>query len=111
MGCSEKYSSPGSQSSHATAGSSIFKGAHATLELVLDYVRPEPLDHVGVVVAISQVVVQCREAMLVTRPFHASKLLLIESWLINISPVVCGAICSVAPPAFPTAPRLPPARP
>jgi hypothetical protein len=53
---------------------SVFEPADAALELVLDYIRPQPFDDPGIVVAIRKVVIQSREVMALTGSLHGREL-------------------------------------
>ena len=69
---------------------SLLEAAHATLEFVLDRVRPKPLDDPCIVIAVGQVVVQRGKTMTLAGFFHGGQLRLIELRAIDISPIEKG---------------------
>src|SRR5579862_590683 len=70
----------------------IFEAPRSAFHLVLDQVRPHELDHASIVVAIRKIVVQGREAMLLTSLLHACQLTIFKFVVIDVSPIVSRSV-------------------
>jgi hypothetical protein len=57
------------------------------LHTVFHQVRPDEFDHPRIVVTISKIVIESREAMLLAGLFHAGQLICFELVTIDVSPV------------------------
>jgi hypothetical protein len=65
----------------------VFEAPRSALQAILYQVRPDKLDYARVVVAVSEVVIESGEAMLLTGFFHAGQLLRFKPVSIDVSPV------------------------
>src|SRR5262249_17382433 len=64
----------------------------AAIHAVRDQVGPDELEDPRIVVAVRQIVVQGREAVLLASLLHRRKLAAIELVLIDVSPVITGTV-------------------
>jgi hypothetical protein len=62
----------------------VFEASRSALHAILHQVRADELDHTSIVVAISEVVIKGRKAMLLTRVLHPGQLLCFELMPINV---------------------------
>src|SRR5689334_19034594 len=74
------------------AYSLVFEAPCSTFHLVLYQVRPHELDDAGIVVAVRKIMVQGREAMLLTGLLHTPQLAIFKFVMIDVSPIVGGSI-------------------
>src|SRR6201997_1716673 len=72
-------------------GVSIFKTADPAAEPAF-YVFPHPLDHSRVVVAVSEIMVQRGEAVLLAGLLHSVQLITVKCELVDIAPIEGGGI-------------------
>src|SRR6185437_12041258 len=70
---------------------SVLKASCTASEAALR-IRPQPLDHAGVVVAVGEIVIQRGETMLLAGPLHIGKCLSIEVEMLDVAPVVGSRI-------------------
>ena len=69
------------------AAALVFEASRSTLQAIGYQVRPDKLDYSRVVVAISEVVIERGEAMLLAGFFHVGQLLYFKFVSIDVSPV------------------------
>src|ERR1700733_5809515 len=70
----------------------VLEASGAALHPILDQVRPHELDHPCIVVAIREIVIQRREAMLLACFLHTCELAVVEVVLIDVAPIVGGSV-------------------